>query len=397
MEPISSVVLNNHDRSRPNNRGDNLSEKRDYYEVLEVSKDADEKELKKAFRSLARKYHPDKNDAPDADEKFKEIQEAYAVLSDSEKRRNYDRFGHNAPGGSPFGPGGFQGFNINLDDILGGDFFSNIFGGRRRRSTQSQGNDILIRHEISLESVLNGEKDEIEIDLPSICDDCNGTGAKDGVTSECSECNGAGQVRIRQQIGPFVQDSIRPCSQCNGSGRTFTNRCKTCAGNGKVSESQVLRFNIPKGAQDGTRLRMRGKGQPAPFGKGIAGDLFIELIVEEHPWFERNGMDLIMSLPLGYSDLALGNTVNLPHIDGKDLLIKIPAGTNSGDTITIPSRGVPSGRGVGRGDVVVLCKLHMPKKLDKATRKALEGLRESLNGKVDIVDKIIEDAENRRR
>ena len=374
-----------------------MSEKRDYYEVLEVSKDADEKELKKSFRSLARKYHPDKNDAPDADEKFKEIQEAYAVLSDSEKRRNYDRFGHNAPGGSPFGPGGFQGFNINLDDILGGDFFSNIFGGGRRRSTQSQGNDILIRHEISLESVLNGEKDEIEIDLPSICEGCNGTGAKDGVTSECSECNGAGQVRIRQQIGPFVQDSIRPCPQCNGSGRNFTSRCKTCAGDGKVSESQVLRFNIPKGAQDGTRLRMRGKGHPAPFGKGIAGDLFIELIVEEHPWFERNGMDLIMSLPLGYSDLALGNTVSLPHIDGKDLQIKIPSGTNSGDTITIPSRGVPSGRGVGRGDVVVLCKLHMPKKFDKATRKVLEGLRESLNGKDDIVDKILEDAENRRR
>ena len=248
-----------------------------------------------------------------------------------------------------------------------------------------------------MESVLNGEKDEIEIDLPSICEDCNGTGAKDGVTSECSECNGAGQVRIRQQIGPFVQDSVRPCQQCNGSGRTFTSRCKTCAGDGKVSESQILRFNIPKGAQDGTRLRMRGKGQPAPFGKGIAGDLFIELIVEEHPWFERNGMDLIMSLPLGYSDLALGNVVSLPHIDGKDLQIKIPAGTNSGDTITIPSRGVPSSRGVGRGDVVVLCKLHMPKKLDKATRKVLEGLRENLNGKDDIVDKIIEDAEDRRR
>ena len=150
-----SVVMNNPDRSRPNIRGDNLSEKRDYYEILGVSKDADDKELKKAFRSLARKYHPDKNDSPDADEKFKEIQEAYAVLSDSDKRRNYDRFGHNAPGGSPFGPGGFQGFNINLEDILGGDFFSNIFGGGRRSSAQNQGNDILIRHEISLESVLN--------------------------------------------------------------------------------------------------------------------------------------------------------------------------------------------------------------------------------------------------
>jgi len=394
---ISSVVLNNQDHYRPNNRGDNLSEKRDYYEILEVSKDADEKELKKAFRSLARKYHPDKNDAPDADEKFKEIQEAYAVLSDAEKRRNYDRFGHNAPGGSPFGPGGFQGFNINLEDILGGDFFSNIFGGGRRRSTQSQGNDILIRHEISLESVLNGDSDEIEIDLPSICNDCNGTGAKDGITSECAECNGAGQVRIRQQIGPFVQDSVRPCVQCNGSGRSFSSRCKKCAGDGKISQSQVLRFNIPKGAQDGTRLRMRGKGQPAPFGKGISGDLFIELIIEEHPWFERNGMDLIMSLPLGFSDLALGTTVSLPHIDGKDLQIKIPSGTNSGDTITISSRGVPSNRGVGRGDVVVLCKLHMPSKLDKITKKSLEQLRVSLSGKGDLIDKVKQDADERRR
>ncbi|MBA4695201.1 MAG: molecular chaperone DnaJ [Candidatus Poseidoniales archaeon] len=373
-----------------------MSEKRDYYEVLGVSKDSDEKELKKAFRSLARKYHPDKNDAPDADEKFKEIQEAYAVLSDSEKRRNYDRFGHNSPGGSPFGPGGFQGFNINLDDILGGDFFSSFFGGGRRRSAQSQGNDILVRHEISLKSVLNGGKDEIELDLPVTCQDCEGTGAKDGVTSQCTDCDGAGQVRVRQQIGPFVQDSIRACQQCGGSGRKFTSKCKSCSGDGLRSESQVLRFDIPIGAQDGTRLRMRGKGQPAPHGKGISGDLFIELIIEEHPWFERNGMDLIMSLPLGYSDLALGATIKIPHIDDKDLTIKVPAGTNSGDTITIHSRGVPSSRGIGRGDVVVLCKLHMPKKFDKSVKKSLEEIREQLSGASDVIDRILDDAEERR-
>ncbi len=373
-----------------------MSEKRDYYEVLGVSKDSDEKELKKAFRSLARKYHPDKNDAPDADEKFKEIQEAYAVLSDSEKRRNYDRFGHNSPGGSPFGPGGFQGFNINLDDILGGDFFSSFFGGGRRRSAQSQGNDILVRHEISLKSVLNGGKDEIELDLPVTCQDCEGTGAKDGVTSQCTDCDGAGQVRVRQQIGPFVQDSIRACQQCGGSGRKFTSKCKSCSGDGLRSESQVLRFDIPIGAHDGTRLRMRGKGQPAPHGKGISGDLFIELIIEEHPWFERNGMDLIMSLPLGYSDLALGATIKIPHIDDKDLTIKVPAGTNSGDTITIHSRGVPSSRGIGRGDVVVLCKLHMPKKFDKSVKKSLEEIREQLSGASDVIDRILDDAEERR-
>ena len=373
-----------------------MSDKRDYYEVLGVAKEADATELKKAFRSLARKYHPDKNDAPDADEKFKEIQEAYAVLSDNDKRRNYDRFGHNSPGGSPFGPGGFQGFNINLDDILGGDFFSSMFGGRSSRSSRQQGSDILIRHEIDLVSVLEGGKEELEIDLPSTCSDCEGTGAKDGVTTQCDECDGVGQVRVRQQIGPFVQDSVRPCQYCQGSGRTYASKCKSCSGDGIQSESQVLRFSVPKGAQEGTRLRMRGKGQPAPQGRGAAGDLFIELIIEEHPWFERNGMDLIMSLPLGFTALALGSSIVLPHIDGKDLVIKIPSGTNSGDTITIAGRGVPSSRGVGRGDVVVLCKLHMPKKFDKGTKKALESLRLNLDGKTDIMDKIIADAKDRR-
>ncbi|MFL2962512.1 MAG: DnaJ C-terminal domain-containing protein [Candidatus Poseidoniaceae archaeon] len=373
-----------------------MSDKRDYYEVLGVAKEADAADLKKAFRSLARKYHPDKNDAPDADEKFKEIQEAYAVLSDNDKRRNYDRFGHNSPGGSPFGPGGFQGFNINLDDILGGDFFSSMFGGRSSRSSRQQGNDILIRHEIDLVSVLDGGKEELEIDLPTTCSDCEGTGAKDGVTTQCDECDGAGQVRVRQQIGPFVQDSVRACQYCQGSGRTYASKCKSCSGDGIQSESQVLRFSIPKGAQDGTRLRMRGKGQPAPQGRGAAGDLFIELIIEEHLWFERNGMDLIMSLPLGFTALALGSSVVLPHIDGKDLVIKIPSGTNSGDTITIPGRGLPSSRGVGRGDVVVLCKLHMPKKFDKGTKRALEDLRQNLDGKTEMMDKIIADAKDRR-
>ena len=373
-----------------------MSDKRDYYEVLGVAKEADAADLKKAFRSLARKYHPDKNDAPDADEKFKEIQEAYAVLSDKDKRRNYDRFGHNSPGGSPFGPGGFQGFNINLDDILGGDFFSSMFGGRSSRSSRQQGNDILIRHEIDLVSVLDGGKEELEIDLPATCSDCEGTGAKDGVTTQCDECDGAGQVRVRQQIGPFVQDSVRACQYCQGSGRTYASKCKSCSGDGIQSESQVLRFSIPKGAQDGTRLRMRGKGQPAPQGRGAAGDLFIELIIEEHLWFERNGMDLIMSLPLGFTALALGSSVVLPHIDGKDLVIKIPSGTNSGDTITIPGRGLPSSRGIGRGDVVVLCKLHMPKKFDKGTKRALEDLRQNLDGKTEMMDKIIADAKDRR-
>ena len=375
-----------------------MGEKRDYYEVLGVSKSADDSELKKAFRSMARKYHPDKNDATDADERFKEIQEAYAVLSDSQKRAQFDRFGHNAPGGSPFGAGGFQGFNINLDDILGGDLFSNIFGGgrSRTRSSQRQGQDILFRHEISLESVLNGSKEEVEVDLPSTCEDCEGTGARDGKTSSCTECNGQGQVRARQQIGPFVQDVVRECSHCRGSGRKATANCKTCRGDGLGSNSETLRFSVPLGTSDGTRLRMKGKGHPAPFGRGNSGDLFIELNIGEHQWFERNGMDLIMSLPIGYFDLALGTVITLPHVDDKDLKIKIPAGTNSGDTVVIPGRGLPSSRGLGRGDVVILCKLHMPKKFNKAARKTLESLREQLDDGDDAIQRILDDAVDRR-
>lgn len=346
---------------------------------------------------MARKYHPDKNDSPDAEEIFKEIQEAYAVLSDSQKRANYDRFGHNMPGGSPFGPGGFQGFNINLDDILGGDFFSNIFGGSRRRTSQRQGHDILVRHQISLDTVLEGVEEEIEVDLPTSCDDCQGTGAKDGITEKCSECNGQGQVRVRQQIGPFVQDTVRPCPHCEGAGTYSKSRCKKCSGDGLKIESQTLRFRVPKGADDGTRLRMKGKGNPAPQGRGVSGDLFIELEIEPHPWFERNGMDLIMSLPLGYSDLALGATIKLPHIDQKDLVVKISAGTNSGDTVTLRGRGVPSSRGIGRGDVVILCKLHMPNKFDKETKSSLNSLKGKLDGDGDLIDRILDDAKDRRR
>jgi molecular chaperone DnaJ len=374
-----------------------MADKRDYYEILGVSRDADKKELTTAFRSLARRFHPDKNDAPDADEKFKEIQEAYAVLSDKEKRRSYDRFGHNPPGGSPFGPGGFSGFNINLEDILGGDFFSNIFGGGRSRSSQRQGHDILVRHVIELEDILIASKDEIAVDLPQLCDYCDGTGAKDGVTSKCVECNGEGQIRVRQQIGPFVQDTVRECSKCKGVGHSSSERCKSCSGDGIQIGEETLRFTVPKGSVDGTRLRMRGKGHPPPFGRGVTGDLFIELNIVEHPWFERNGMDLIMSLPLGYSDLALGTSITLPHIDGNDLTIKVPASTNSGNTITIVGRGVPSSRGVGRGDVVILCKLLMPRKLDKGTKSVLEDLRTKLAGSEDLLERIKNDAEERRR
>ena len=373
-----------------------MSDKRDYYEVLGVEKNASEGDLKNAFRSLARKYHPDRSTEDGAEDKFKEIQEAYAVLSDQEKRAQYDRFGHNGPGGSPFGGfGGGGGFNINLEDILGGDFFSSMFGGGGGRSSRRRGNDIRIRHTVSLQDIYSGSSEEVELELPTPCDACDGTGAEGGETQTCPDCNGQGRVRMRQQVGPFVQDVVRECPTCNGAGQTAANTCSPCDGTGQTMKMTTLRFSIPAGTEEGTRLRMRGRGQPAPKGKGQQGDLFIEIEVEEHPWFERSGPDLIMSLPLGYADLVLGTTVSLDHLDGKNLTIKVPAGTNSGDTLEIRKRGLPGRRSGGRGDVIVLVKLHMPKKVDKKSKKALQELRSSL-APADLIDRIKKDASDRR-
>ena len=365
-----------------------MTDKRDYYEVLGVEKSATAGDLKNAFRRLARKYHPDRSTEEDAEDRFKEIQEAYAVLS-------YDRFGHDGPQGSPFGGFG-GGININLEDILGGDFFSSFFGGGSRRRQQRRGNDILLRHSVDLEDVYLGSEQEVELDLPEPCSACEGTGAKGGELKTCTTCSGQGQIRVRQQVGPFIQESVQTCQDCGGRGKVAVHPCSVCDGRGQVMKSNTLRFNVPEGAEGGTRLRMRGKGEPAPSGVGEAGDLFIELEIEPHRWFERSGSDLIMSLPLGYADLLLGTTVELEHLDGKPLIIKVPAHSNSGETVEIRKRGLPRQRGGGRGDVVVLLKLHMPKKVPKAAKKSLEGLRADLAPK-DTEQSILDDTNERRR
>tara|TARA_Y100001954_G_scaffold239358_1_gene313304 strand:+ start:738 stop:1907 length:1170 start_codon:yes stop_codon:yes gene_type:complete len=377
------------------NGGPSMADKRDYYEVLGVDKSAGEKELKNAFRSLARKYHPDRSSEPDAEDKFKEIQEAYAVLSDDEKRQMYDRYGHNAPGGSPFGGFGGGSFNINLEDILGGDFFSSFFGGNSRR-TRNRGNDIIIRYSINLESVYQGTSEELTVELPTSCVDCNGSGAENGDIISCSNCGGQGKIRARQQVGPFVQDVIRDCPKCSGMGQLIKTKCKSCNGDGQQMEETKLRFNIPKGADDGTRLRMRGKGEPALRGRGENGDLFIELEVEQHDWFERSGADLIMSLPLPYEELVLGVTITLPHIDGTDLKIVIPKMTNSGETIEIRGKGLPRLRGSGRGDVVVLVKLQLPEKVSKSQAKHLESNKPKYSDE-ELETRIKQDAKKRRQ
>ena len=376
-----------------------MSEKRDYYEVLGVSKDASDSDLKKAFRSLARKYHPDKNpDDPDSERLFKEVQEAYAVLSNPDQRRQYDMFGHESPGGSPFGPGGFQGVNINLDDLFSGGFesiFSGMFGGGQS-SRSRRGNDVLLRHSVTLEQILDEDEVEISAELSAVCDSCRGTGAKSQDDVQiCSTCNGQGRIMQQARVGPFVQQMVSDCPECGGQGKIIRNPCAECRGTGSTQKLQTLRIQIPRGTEDGLRLRQRGKGEPLQ--NGQPGDLYIQLEVDAHPWFERDGPDLIMALPLGFPEMMLGTQVELPHIDGKPLVIDIPAGSKPSETIIVRGRGMPHRRGRGRGDVTVLLKLFAPKKVSKSMRSKLEDLRVDFGLPLEDVESMVRrEAEDRR-
>ena len=374
-----------------------MAGKRDYYEVLGVSKDANDKELKKAFRSLARKYHPDKNSEPGADEKFKEIQEAFAVLSDSDKRSQYDRFGHSGPGMG----GGFSGFDIRYEDLFGSgleDIFSSFFGGgsRSSRTRQSRGRSILVRKKIPFQMAFEGGSEEVTVDTFLSCETCSGTGgANPDDVDICATCRGQGQVTQTRQVGPFVQQTSGICPSCNGRGKTIINPCKKCRGEGRIKKKQTIRFNVPPGVDTGMRLRMRGKGHVSEHG-GMAGDLEIELTLEQHPWFERDGSELLMSLPVGFPDLMLGKTVEIPHIDGKPLILKIPPNSLAGHTLNITGRGLPNGRG-RRGDVIILLKLHMPKKINKEVKSKVDSLRNELSvSESDLESAILDEAKDRR-
>ncbi len=376
-----------------------MVEKRDYYEVLGVSKDASDGDLKKAFRSLARKYHPDKNpDDPESEKMFKEVQEAYAVLSNPDQRRQYDMFGHDSPSGSPFGPGGFEGVNINLDDLFSGGFesiFSGMFGGGRS-SRARRGNDVLIRHSITLEQIFSEEEIEINAKLSANCDSCGGSGAEspDDV-QKCSTCDGQGRIVQQARVGPFVQQVVSDCPDCEGRGKVIRNRCKDCKGSGSVEKEKTLRIKIPKGTEDGLRLRQRGMGQPIV--NGQSGDLYIQLDTTPHPWFERDGPDLIMALPIGFPEMVLGTRIELPHVDGEMLTIDVPKGSKPSETLLIRGRGMPYRRGRGRGDVTVLLKLYVPSKIDKKMRNTLESMTEKFGLPTDAIEESVRrEADNRR-
>jgi molecular chaperone DnaJ len=341
---------------------------RDYYEVLGVSRTASAEELKRAYRNLAKRYHPDINKAADAADKFKEVQAAYDTLSDDNKRRHYDRFGHEGPPQGMDGYGPFAGGPF-------GEFFDVFFGGQAtgRGPTQSvvRGDDLREDLELTLEEVATGVEKEIKFTRLEMCDECQGTGAQPGTHADnCTQCHGTGQIRFSQNtlLGTF--HSTQTCPQCRGSGKVIHHPCKGCQGSGRQRKARERTVKIPGGADTGMRMRLIGEGDAGERG-GPAGDLFLVLYVKEHEFFERRGNDLYYEITISFPRAALGDTVQVPIINGMDEL-KIPEGTQGGQTFVLRGKGMPDVNGRGRGDQIVVVRIQTPTKLTGEQRALLK-------------------------
>ena len=367
--------------------------KRDYYEVLEVDKNASEKDIKKAYRKLAKKYHPDLNkDNPKAaTEKFKEVSEAYEVLADKDKRTRYDRYGH-AGVESTFGTGGFTWSDFtryrDIEDIFsrdiftdlfgvrfGGDIFGDFFGDRtRRRPSVRRGRDIRYDLEVTLEEAASGSKKRLKIPHMAQCEACSGTGAEGGKTSACSTCNGAGQIQDVRRNGFSQFVTISTCPKCRGRGQLADKICPKCRGSGSMHKTSTLEIDIPKGAFDGLRLKVPGKGEAGEQG-GPAGSLYIFIHTKPHDIFERRGNDLILELPISFAQAALGDKVEVPTLDGKARLT-IPPGTQTNTIFKIRRKGLPDIDGYLRGDELVKVVVVTPEKLSSEQRKVMKEFAE---------------------
>ena len=351
---------------------------RDPYEVLGVAKTASDEEIKKAYRKLAREWHPDRNpgDAK-AEERFKEVQGAYDLLADPEKRQQYDRFGRNGPGG--FGPGtgqagGWQ--NVDLGDL--GDLFGQfggIFGRGGRRAQQprpERGHDLETSVRISFEEALEGAQVRVPVELETACHVCAGTGAEPGTAPRtCPDCNGSGVVSDSHGLFALSQ----PCPRCRGNGVIVDTPCRACRGSGRERATKRYAVKVPAGARDGTRVRLKGKGEPGRHG-GPAGDLFVRVEVDASPLYERRGADLLLDVPVTYPEAALGATVSIPTPEGP-VALKVPAGTESGKLLRVKGRGAPKLQGGGKGDLLARVKVTVPQKLTKAAREALEAYQKA--------------------
>ncbi len=361
--------------------------KRDYYDILGVDKGAEQDVIKKAYRKIALKYHPDRNpDNPEAEDKFKEAAEAYEVLSDADKRARYDRFGHAAMGN---GGGGFRGEGMTMDDIFSqfgdifgdsGSPFESFFGGSRggRRQGGERGSNIRIKVALSLDEIAEGVKKKIKVKKSISCNTCGGSGAKNAAAKQtCQTCGGAGMVRQVRNTFLGTMQTTTACPNCGGSGEMITDKCTTCRGNGTEQSSETIEFDIPAGVENGMQLSLRGKGNAGKRG-GPNGDLLVIIEEKEHDFLKRDGQNLLYDLYLNFADAALGTQIEVPTLSGK-VKIKIPSGTQSGKIFRLKGKGLPSVQSYGSGDQLIYVNIWTPKKLSSKEKDILEQLRDLPN------------------
>lgn len=358
-----------------------MADKRDFYEVLGVQKGASDDEIKKAYRKMAKQYHPDLNPGDkEAEAHFKEVNEAYEVLSDGEKRSRYDQYGH--AGVDPnFGAGGYGGgVNVDFGDL--GDIFSSFFGGGRRQNPNGprRGSDVGASVILSFEEAAKGCKKQVTVRVVEACDECKGSGAAKGTSAQtCPNCRGTGQ-ETRQQRTPFgVMQTQAACSRCRGRGKIIETPCRTCSGTGQVRREKTIGVNIPAGIDEGQVISVRGCGNAGANG-GPAGDLQVEISVRPHPIFERNGYDILCPLPITFVQAALGAEVQLPTLDGK-IPFTVKEGTQPGDLFRIKGKGIPYVNGRGTGDEIVQIIVEMPKNLTSEQKKILRQLEDKTDDK----------------
>lgn len=368
-----------------------MADKRDYYEVLGVDKSASDADIKKAYRSLAKKYHPDMNPGDkEAEQKFKEVNEAYAVLSDADKRKKYDTYGHDAfdptAGGSGFsGFGDFGGFDMGGF----GDIFSSFFGGgtsSRRQNGPVRGDDVNVRITLSFEEAVFGVKKDITYRRTQRCAECSGTGAAKGSQPKtCTKCSGSGQIRVQQRTPLGVMQTQRTCDACGGRGTVIENPCKACRGTGTVQATKTLEVSIPAGIDNGQRISLRGQGSDGLRG-GSAGDLLISVAVKAHPVFERDGYDIYCEVPITFTEATLGAEIDIPTLEGKEKFT-VPEGTQTGTSFTLKQKGVPYVNNSSRcGDLIITVVIEVPKNLSSAQKEKLREFAE-LSGETNYTKK----------
>ena len=360
-----------------------MAEKRDYYEVLGVSKGASDSEIKSAYRKLAKKYHPDMNPGDkEAEAKFKEASEAYAVLSDADKRRQYDQFGHAAFDGGAGGAGGFDFGGMDMGDIFG-DIFGDFFGGGRSRGQSNgpmKGQNIRTSVRITFEEACFGVDKEIDVTLKEECATCHGTGAKPGTSPEtCKKCGGKGQVVFTQQSLFGVVRNVQACPDCHGTGKIIKERCSDCSGSGYISKRKKISVSIPAGIDNGQCVRIRDKGEPGVNG-GQRGDLLVEVVVSRHPIFQRQDRDIFSTAPITFAQAALGGDVRIKTVDG-EVIYTVKPGTQTNTRVRLRNKGVPSLRNTQvRGDHYVTLVVEVPTKMNSEQKELLEAFDKAMYG-----------------